>query len=114
MRPPLLDIIGYPSRTISIECSDNPQEIPNNQLTYNGMPVAQMLISCEINYVRFTMGDATPNIVNAVGHIMDPYYEFIFIKNSKAISTFQFCNGIAGQQQNSILHVTLFFERMEG
>ena len=111
MRPSYLDLDGYPSRTISRLCDDNPQSIPAAELTFENKPVIAMLISSETANCRYTFGDAIPDSTLQVGHTMFPGYILLFMRNSKAIRTFQFCNALAGQQQNAIMHITLFFEK---
>ena len=111
MLPPNLDLVGYPSRTISILCTDTPQSIPTAELTFEGKPVVHMLISSEDGDARFTFGDATPAQATKTGHVIFPRYTYIYVLNSKAIRTFQFINADAGQANDAIMHITLFFER---
>ena len=111
MKPPYLELEGYPSRTISIVCTDLPQTIPVAELIFEGNPVISMLVSCESNTARFTFGDVTPDITAQVGHTLFPGYFYLLLRSSKAVRTFQFCNANAAPQVNAIIHITLFFER---
>ena len=108
MKQPILPMQGFPSRTISIACTDVAQALPAAQMIENGRPVIAILISCEENGMRFTFGDAVPVIATNTGHVMYPGYNFLMIENPYAINTFQFCN--AGAGLNSIAHITFMFE----
>lgn len=104
-----MNISGFPSRTISITCTNVPQSIPDPQFTQGGRPVIAMLLSCEDNGIRFTFGDADPDIGNQVGHTLYPGYDFVRLENSAMVRTFQVCNAIT--DLTAVAHITLEFER---
>ena len=111
MKQPTLPMTGFPTRTISIACANVYQNIPAAEFTSpNNQPVIAMLISAELQAVRFTFGDVFPDQVIPTGHIMVPNgYLFLRIENPYAIRTFAFQN--AAIDAAAIIHITLEFER---
>ena len=112
MKQPPLPMTGFPSRTLTIVTTNNVDSIPTAELTAginNDQPVIAMLVSCEDQAVRFTFGDATPDIATSAGHIMLAQEVFLRIENPYAIRTFQFCS--ANTDFPAFLHITLEFER---
>jgi len=110
MRPAYMILMGFPSRTISIPCTDLPQSIPEVELVFETKPVIAMLFSHENGDVRYTFGDTAPDQTTPVGHVTSYFSIPIYVANPKAVRTFQFCNALVGQQLNAIMHITLFFE----
>ena len=110
MRPPNILTDGYPSRTLTYTCTDLPQSIAEDELFFEGKPALTMFISCEMANARITFGDSDPDSTLHIGHALYSY-NTEWIRSSKAIRTFQFCNALAGQQTDALIHITLFFDR---
>ena len=112
MRPPYLNIDGYPSRTYSLTCTDQAEPLPSDAFVFEGQYAYAALISCESGDVRIAFGDTIAVQADQHGHVLSSYFNtLLFISGSKAVRTLTFCNALAGQQFDGIIHITLFFER---
>jgi len=111
MRPALLRLEGFPSRTISIQLSEVPIDLPRAELVQGPEPVIAIIMSCEVDSMRWTVGQTAPSAVGQWGHVMFPSYTFIRLENPELISSLQMCNATVGQQANTIAHITFLFGR---
>lgn len=118
MRSPALKLYGFPSLTLSLTCTDEPQYLPEDELTRDiNLPLHKThailaIITCEIGNVRWTVGyGEPPSVVPARGHILVANSLPVILEGNELLSSFRFLNATTDPQEYSILHVSIFFER---
>ena len=111
MKSPITIVDGVAEDTITIACTDLPQNFTQDQLqNANGRLPIKCLVSAEGNNVRFafninpTQGDDGSG---AIGHPLYLRQAFV-MHNTRNIQTFRFINHI--NTQNAFIQVTMFYE----
>ena len=77
-----------------------------NLLSSKNNRAISVLITCETNDVKFTIGDSDP-VSSGLGHVLAKD-QSIMLSNAGVLKTFQFISSAAGS--HGVLQITPFFE----
>lgn len=102
------DIHGFPGETYRVACFDAYGELADNVIRQGTKHAIALLVTCEDNDIRFTVGDTFPTQgAGAVGHLLLAN-QSLRLANPRAIDTFRFINAVNGQ--TAVLQATAEFE----
>lgn len=110
MKPPIYTISGVAKETITIACTDLPQNFTSAQLrNVNGNLPIGCIVSAEGNNVRFAFNiDPTQGAEGsgAIGHSLYLRQAFI-MSNTRNIQDFRYINHT--NAQNAFIQVSMFY-----
>jgi len=103
-----IEFHGVPRSTERFQAGDAALAFTAVQYTYNNKSAIAVLITCEDNPIRFTLGNATPTQGTAgLGHIL--YVgQSLRLPNPAALRTFRYINHTNGA--NGVLQATFEYE----
>ena len=115
MKPTMIPFSGVPGPTTRIVCGDVVGNLSDEYVDVSGNPAVGMIITCEDNDIRFTMGGniTTPTYpptqgVTGLGHVLYAG-QSLYVSSSATVRTFQFINYTNGL--DAVIQVTPLFDR---